>query len=197
MGNRTRTHVHSRLHRRSRHEISFELSELLPAHVAVRIPSKFTLTTSEFTYELAARDAGRWLVLQDVGYFSAIDAGPGDGAGDELEHVAARGPHGGRHRWSRARRRPDAVVAAPATAEPTCGRLSPQLSRRGHSGQPGGDHVEFLVRHGHRRVAKEYHRPPSVLPASASPSSSWIEAHRSRKLCRVLVDFPVGGGRGD
>lgn len=89
-------------------------------------------------------------------YFSAVDTGPGgDGGGDEPEHVAARGPHGGRHRRSRSRRRPDAVVAASAAIEPTCGRLSPRFNRRGYPRQSGGDHVEFLVRHGHCRVASK------------------------------------------
>lgn len=126
-----------------------------------------------------AHSSAPGLILQDLGYFFAVDTGPGNGrGGDESEHVAARRSHGGRHRWSRARRWPDAFVAAPATAEPTCGCLSPRFTRRRHPRQSSGDHVEFLVRHGHRRVAEN------------ETSSVSLARDRSRlpKLSRIVAE---------
>jgi len=130
----------------------YSLNTTLISPVTPRIPSE-----SRFGPSPSSRSR-TFYRTSDV--FSVVDAGSGgDGGGDESEHVASRGPHGGRHRRSRARRRPDAVVAAPATVEPTRDRLSPRLSRRGHPWQSGGDHVELLVRHGHRRVVENHRRP--------------------------------------
>jgi len=126
-------------------------------------PTSFFVSHSSPCLTVEHSSASGRLILQDLGYFSAVDAGSGNGwGGDEFEHVAARRSHGGRHRWSRARWRSDAFVTAPATVEPTCGCLSPRFTRRRHPRQSGGDHVEFLVRHGHRRVAENRRRRLSV-----------------------------------
>lgn len=144
------------------------------------------LTVSVFKRSPSGR-----LILQDLGYFSAVDAGSGNGrGGDESEHVAARGSHGGRHRRSRARRWPDALVAAPATVEPTCGCLSPRFTRRGHPRQSGGDHVEFLVRYGHRRVAENR---PVVSVGLARDRTRLPKLSRIRIAGRIFWSMPDQG----